>query len=102
MIVAPSCLPPTVWSTAAAASINSLSPHLLHATAPRRPAEHIDEALIDGIFKAARDLKHAADREWRGGKSVKALCKHVESAILFMEACEYILRGGRAADHSNR
>lgn len=58
----------------------------------------MDDDFIASIMKKAKDAKYAADKQ-RGSPSapwsVDALCKYVQSAIMFMEACEYILRAAK-------
>jgi hypothetical protein len=90
---------------AAAVSMQSISPaHLYLSPAP--PVQCCDdEQEIDRLLQKAVDTKHAADLE-RGSKTalwtVRALCRLVESAILFMEACEYMVQCSTNVDRSSR
>lgn len=98
VVLAPSCLDSSSCSFAAA-SMCSVSPFdFLLPSLARRSPEKVDDDFIGSIMNKAKDAKYAADKQ-RGGLAapwtVEALCKYVQSAVMFMEACEYILRASK-------
>ncbi|GAX75490.1 hypothetical protein CEUSTIGMA_g2933.t1 [Chlamydomonas eustigma] len=90
---------------AAALSMQSISPAQMCLNYPPSGQRYVDENASTSLIENARNTKHAADLE-RGGKTapwtVKALCRQVESAILFMEACECMAQGQMTVEKSVR
>ena len=93
MLLPPSCISSTGFSSAAA-SMRSISPFDLltpqAGSSQRPPKQLVDDAFINGLIDRAKSIKYAVDREQQGKRwSVRALCKYLESALVYMEACEH-------------
>lgn len=94
-VLAPSCLAPSKLS-AAAISIRSISPFDMTMPVagpsqeqPTKPYQ-VDDVYINGLIDRARNIKHAVDKEQKGKRwTVRALCKYLESSLVYMEACEH-------------
>mmetsp|Transcript_40163 Transcript_40163/g.89110 ORF Transcript_40163/g.89110 Transcript_40163/m.89110 type:complete len:587 (+) Transcript_40163:120-1880(+) len=90
----------------AANSMRSISPFDLQMpTISRRSAEQITDEVVTRKVEAAQNVKRSADQQ-RGSVtspwSIVALSKYVESALMFMEACEYILQMPKSHDRQVR
>lgn len=94
-VVLPSSCFASTKVSAAAMSMRSISPFdmampLLGSgsqLSPRPP--QIDDTYVNSLIDRARSIKHAVDREQKGKRwTVRALCKYLESALVYMEACE--------------
>ncbi|KAG1678305.1 hypothetical protein FOA52_013926 [Chlamydomonas sp. UWO 241] len=95
-LVQPSTLHSLGGCSAAAAALYSIGPFdLLMPGHSRQHPTSVDEKYVHAHLDKARTLKHSADKA-RGSTSapwtVAALCTYVESAVTFMEACEYYAR----------
>ena len=113
IVLPPSCVFSSLLSSAAN-SMRSISPFDFHTPVPSsstagggratiaastssglslRPE---DDPLVTEMVGRARGIKKAADagRGPKGELTVPLLCKYIESALVYMEACECILGGG--------
>jgi len=95
MLISPGCLEPAAMS-AAAAALSSITPFdMLMPKYARTATASVTDKLIEDLINKARGIKHAADRK-RGGVAapwtVATLCMYIDSAITFMETCEYMAR----------
>ena len=91
--------------SAAAASMCSLSPFDLHtpamvsngiAATAGPSAKPEDDPAVKEMLNRAKGIKKAADagRGPKGELSVLLLCRYIESALVYMEACEHVLSSG--------
>lgn len=57
------------------------------------PPSQSSEKMVESRLQAAKACKHEADQA-RGSKgwSTRTVIKYVEAALLFIEACEYLVR----------
>jgi len=100
LVLSPSCFAPSKLS-AAAMSMCSIAPFDMampltggassqrHVPRSQQQQQQVDDAHVNGLIDRARGIKHAVDKEQRGKRwTVRALCKYLESALVYMEACE--------------
>ena len=95
--------------SAAATSMSSLSPFDLHtpamvsngsgatmAEAMGQNSKPEDDPVVKEMLERAKGIKKAADagRGPKGELSVLLLCQYIESALVYMEACEHVLSCG--------